>query len=198
MAVILMTKTRTILGISFAAVFALSMIMVPAYAAGHLIIEKTDVKVKNFATLDVKITTTGKIPKDSSTPFGYGIFTNGFEKVLALTSHGVGIEDHPDQDGPFDPVFHSHILDLMDARPSCPSGTVEVDWENTLDNNISPEYKVKVKKDKISVKAPIDSLDDAGVEFILAFTIEGGPEGYVVDAETTLPQLCLTVTSGLP
>jgi len=194
-----MTNTKTILGISFAAVFALSMIMVPAYAAGHLAIEKTDVKVKNFATLDVKITATANIPKDSSTPFGYGIFTNGNNKVLALTSHGVGIEDHPDQDGPFDPVFHAHILDLMTARPSCPAGSaVEVDWGNTLDNNISPEYKVKIKKDKISVKASVDDLDDAGVEQILAFIIKTGPEGYVVNAETTLPQLCLTVTSGLP
>ena len=93
-----MTKTKTILGISFAAVFALSMLMVPAYSEGHLSITKTDVKVKTdlvkgTQTMDVKIRTSTNIPTDGSAAgFGFGVITGVNdvgqpENVLAITTH---------------------------------------------------------------------------------------------------------------
>ncbi len=79
-----MTKTKTILGISFAAAFVFSMVLIPAYAGGHVFIDKTEVKVKNLEISKVDIKVTAKIPKDgSSAAFGYGIFTSdGFDNVL--------------------------------------------------------------------------------------------------------------------
>ncbi len=94
-------KTKTILGISFAAAFAISMMMLPAYASGHLGIDSTDVEIKansnpNNANerIKVHIDVGGDIPVDKlSGAFGYGIFTGGgTNNVLVLVTHP-GITD---------------------------------------------------------------------------------------------------------
>jgi len=41
-----MTKTKTILAISFAAIFAISMVMAPVYAGGHLAIDSAKMTIK--------------------------------------------------------------------------------------------------------------------------------------------------------
>ena len=61
-----MTRTKTILGISFAAVFVFSMVLIPAYAGGHVVIDKTDVKLKDLKISKVTIKLSAKIPKDGS------------------------------------------------------------------------------------------------------------------------------------
>lgn len=197
------TKTKTILAISFAAAFAVSMIAAAplADAAGHIFIKKTDVKVKNLTTLDVKITANAKIPKDGSAGlFGYGIITDpvGFNNVLALTSHG-GALDHTSQSGALDPVFHAHVLDLatpgtLTVPDSCGGFDAVVDFASSVSsgNNIDAQYTVKVKGDKIEVKkAIIADLNDAGVEGIVAFTITG--LGADPTAPVPLPFLCLDI-----
>jgi len=205
-----MTKTKTILAISLATVFAVSMIaFVPlADAFGHpsyLDIKKTDVKTKNKIakgthTLDVKIDTTGKIPKDGSVGlFGYGVLTDGLNNVLALTSHG-GAFDHTHQDDASDPVFHAHILDL--AAPgtigdTCVGlGDAVVDFASSISsvNNIDAQYKVKVNGKHIDVKkVPVSDLGDAGVEAIVAFNIVPGPGPLDPSAPVPLPFLCIDI-----
>lgn len=112
-------NTKTILGVSFAAVFALTMVLVPAYSDGHLAITKTDVKVKTdiakgTQTLDAKIKTSADIPTDGSDGFGYGLITgtnaDGYpENVLALTTH-MCAADHP----------------LQSDGGDCPDGTIGI------------------------------------------------------------------------
>ncbi len=41
-----MTKTRTVLAVSFAAIFAISMVMAPVYAGGHLAIDNAKMTIK--------------------------------------------------------------------------------------------------------------------------------------------------------
>ncbi len=206
-----MTKTKTILAISFATTFALSMVAIIPLAdasahPGWLDITKTDVKTKNNIakgthTLDVKIKTTSNIPTDGlSGFFGYGILTDGLNNVLTLTSHG-GAFDHASQlpIGASNPVFHAHILDLA------PPGTIGdecvglgdavVDFASSIssENNIGAEYKVKVKGNHIDVKKlPVSDLGDAGVEAIVAFNIVPGafPDP---SAPVSPPFLCIDI-----
>jgi len=186
-----MTRTKTILGISFAAVFVFSMVLIPAYAGGHLALDKTNIKVKNLeiSKVDIKVVVT--IPTDGSAgAFGYGIFTDDLNNVLALTTHK-GIDDHPSQGGdPNNPVFHAHVLDLFlpPVSANCATYDAEVDLAGSGANaGIDADYDVKVKGKKITVKKIDMSEISEGVESIKAFTIDviGG-------------NLCLNVKSSQP
>jgi len=141
-----MTKTKTILAISFAAIFAISMVMAPVYAGGHLIFEKSEVKIKEKkGTIDVKAKVTAKIPKDESGAFGWALL--GWAKVLVLVTHVPAFDDSifDDKKG----AFHTHVLSLLTApTPSCPD-EAEVDLSETITD---PGYKNKVGKDKFSIK----------------------------------------------
>ena len=202
---------KTILVITFATVFAISMIVaVPlADAAGHIFIKKTDVKVKDLKKLDVKIKVTAAIPTTGGAgAFGYGIITDGAaaaNNVLALTTH-LGVLDHSSQSGAADPVFHAHVLDLAApgsiGDPCSPLlFNAVVDFASTIGsgNNIDAKYKVKVDGDKIEVKkAKVADLNDAGVEGIVAFIIvpDTTPDFSTIPLGTTpspLPFLCLNI-----
>jgi len=207
-------NSRAIFGVSLAAIFALSAVLIPAYAGGHLIIDKTEVKVKTdfvkgTETVDVKIKASVPIP--SSGLFGYGILSSpgsgGLDNVVALVSHG-GVFDHPFQSGPLDPVAHAHVLDL--AAPGSLGDTCDtiagvdlvVDFESsdTSGNNIGALYDVKVKNKEIKVKkipvgGPADMLDNT-VEAIVAFAIVPDatldPSTTLLDTDpVTLPFLCI-------
>ena len=69
------------------------MLIAPAWSAGHLMLDKSEVKVKNGATLDVKIKVTAEIPKDESSAFGYAALTDGGNKVLVLVTHVPAFDD---------------------------------------------------------------------------------------------------------
>ena len=202
-----MTKTKTILAISLAGIFVLSGVLIPAYAAGHLAIDKTEVKLKtDFTktpikqTFDVKIKASATIP--SSGLFGYGILSSGLDNVVALTSHG-GVFDHPFQSSPADPVAHAHVLDLApagslgDTCDTIAGVDLVVDFakSDATGNNIGAPYDVKVKNKDIKVKkipvGPADMLDDS-IEAIVAFAIV--PDG-TLDPSTALLG---TVPSPLP
>ncbi len=69
-------NTKTILGISFAAVFAISMMMLPAYAGGHAIVISATADEKD-GSLKLSVTTGGDISRfpdalaNSALVFGY-------------------------------------------------------------------------------------------------------------------------------
>ena len=141
-----MTKTKTILAISFAAIFAISMIMSPVYAGGHLFFEKSQVTIhEKKGTIDIKAKVTAKIPKDESGASGWALL--GWEKVLVLVTHVPAFDDSvfDDKKG----AFHTHVLSLLDG----PTAFCDTDAEVDLIADITdPGYKNKVKKDKFSIK----------------------------------------------
>ncbi len=81
-----MTKT-IILATALATIFVVSMLIAPAWSAGHVVLDKSEVKVKNGATLDVKIKVMAEIPKDESSAFGYAVQTDGGNNVLVIDTH---------------------------------------------------------------------------------------------------------------
>ncbi len=185
-----MTRTKTILGISFAAVFVFSMVLIPAYAGGHLALDKTNIKVKNLEISKVDIKVAVNIPTDGSAmAFGYGIFTDGTNNVLALTTHA-GIDDHPSQGGGAGPIFHAHVLDLFLPPKSgdCAGFTAEVDFAGSGDNDgFDADYKVKVKDKKITVSKIDMSEISEGVESIKAFALELKGSNLCLDVKSEQP-----------
>jgi len=91
------TNKKAILGISLAAVFAISLLG-SAYASGHLTIEKASVDATPTEIKKAKIETTGKIPTKGGF-VGYGVVTSSFvmpfpasgpaDVVVATTHAGV-------------------------------------------------------------------------------------------------------------
>jgi len=184
-----MTKT-VILATALATIFVVSMLIAPAFSAGHVVLDKSEVKVKNGATLDVKFKVMAEIPKDESTAFGYAALTDGGNKVLVLVTHVPAFDDSDfdDKEG----GFHTHVLNLKAAAGGpCPAAAqFEVDFTEAPTD---PGYKNSVKGKTVTIKkVPIDELGDAGVETIAAFLASiVGP----VDAPTNV---CVQVTTTLP
>jgi len=110
-------NSKTILGISFAAVFAVSMMMVPAFAGGHLVLEKVEVKDNGKQSLEIDVG--ANIPQAGEAgAFGYGAF--GTKAILAITSHGGVGPDSETQTDAADPVLHTHAVTATTDTP-CPS-----------------------------------------------------------------------------
>jgi len=198
-----MTKRALILGASLVTVFALSIIMTPAFSGGHLAITETEAEVDD-GELEAEIEVTADIPTDgSASAFGYGIITDGVgaNNVLALTTHS-GVLDHPFQTGPADPVFHAHVLDLATlgaiANPCIPAAhDAVVDFASSLgsSNNVGALYEVDVDDEEIEVEdAPVTDLNDATVEGFVAFTITGiGVDPNAPAVIPPIPWLCLDI-----
>ncbi len=182
-----MTKT-IILATTLATIFVVSMLIAPAFSVGHVVLEKSEVKVKNGATLDVKIKVRADIPKDESSAFGYAALTDGGNKVLVLVTHVPAFDDSDfdDKEG----GFHTHVLDLIDTTDACDGASFEIDLDTVTD----PGYKNSVKDKEVKIKkVPTDELGDAGVETIAAFTAsvpsftDDVPDNVCVTVTTTLP-----------
>ncbi len=183
-----MTKT-IILATALATIFVVSMLIAPAFSAGHVVLDKSEVKVKNGATLDVKIKVTAKIPKDESSAFGYAVQTDGGNKVLVLVTHVPAFDDSDfdDKKG----GFHTHVLNLIAPTGACPGASFEIDLGAAITD---PGYKNSVKDKEVKIKkVPTDDLGDAGVETIAAFTASvpsftnGDPDNVCVTVITTIP-----------
>jgi len=182
-----MTKT-ILLTTALATIFVVSMLIAPAWSAGHVVLEKSEVKVKNGATLDVKIKVRADIPKDESSAFGYAALTDGGNKVLVLVTHVPAFDDSvfDDKKG----GFHTHVLNLIDPTDACGGASFEIDLEATITD---PGYKNKVDDKEVKIKkVPTADLGDAGVETLAAFTAS------VVFDDSTLTNVCVTVISTLP
>ncbi len=168
----MLMNSRAILGVTLAAVFAVSMIMVPVFAGGHLIIESSEMKkfVKK-GEIDLAIKVTAKIPKDETGLFGWALL--GWDKVLVLVTHVPAFDDSDfdDKKG----AFHTHVLSLIPSGV-CGSGT-EID---TVAAITDPGYKNKVGNDNIKIKKV--ALADLGARLIgdpivvAAFFITAEPE----------------------
>ncbi len=183
-----MTKT-IILATTLATIFVVSMLIAPAWSAGHVVLEKSEVKVKNGATLDVKIKVRADIPKDESSAFGYAALTDGGNKVLVLVTHVPAFDDSDfdDKEG----GFHTHVLNLIAPTDDCAGASFEIDLGADITD---PGYKNSVKGKEVKIKkVPTDDLGDAGVETIAAFTASvpsftnGDPDNVCVTVITTLP-----------
>ena len=186
-----MTKT-VLLSILAATVFVLSMIMVPVYSGGHLVIDETEAEVDD-GELEAEIEVTADIPTGGPMAFGYGIITGGFNNVLALTTHA-GVLDHPSQSGASDPVFHAHVLDLAAAGTISDPCTDEavVDFASSLSplTNIGALYEVDVDDEEIEVEdVPVTDLSDATVEAFVAFIITTSGTDPNTGPSTGLPSL---------
>ena len=192
-------KTKTILGISFAAAFAISMIILPAYAEGHLGITDTEVETKSNAKgtndrIKVHIEVGADIPLDGTAgAFGYGIFTGGVtDNVLVLVTH-LPIDDSNHEDPTSG--FHTHVLDVIAPTGACTNGfTHEVDLAGSGMNkgfDLDADWEIDGKTAWIGF-TPTKRLNGVtDVDFVAAFTVTP------IFAEGTLTNLCLTVTSAV-
>ncbi len=150
-----MTKTKPIVAISLAGVFAIGMLFSPVFAGGHLplTIEKYELEWDEFKVKKVKITVDDKIPDDGSA-FGYGAILKSGDALLTTTHPGV--EDSEDQLGdPFNPVWHNHVVALTggedDTHP-CGIDNVDGAYTEILDLTWASPGEAKVKKDKAEIK----------------------------------------------
>jgi len=117
----MLMNSRAIWGTALAAVFVLSMIMVPVFADGHVNLQK--VEVKDTGKQSVEINVVGPIPQDGGAgAFGFGAF--GTKAILAIVTHGGVGPDSEAQAGGTGPVFHTHALQLKTvAAATCGSET---------------------------------------------------------------------------
>ena len=137
-------KTKTILGISLAAVFTIAILASPlyAFAADHLVI--TDAEAEEDDGLwEVEIKTAADIPTDGSADaFGYGVISS--LGVLVATTHGGVGPDHPDQQGQGDPVMHTHVITLG-GNAGCPDNLA-------VATITSPSFDIEVDDDELEIE----------------------------------------------
>ena len=154
-----MTQTKTILGISLAALFAVFMIA-PAFAAGHLAITEAEVDDD-----EVEIQVAADIPTDGSAgAFGFGAFTTD-GKVVAVTTHGGVGPDSETQEDASDPAFHSHLVELTDVT-GCASGLA------VADVSFEEIATFEVDDDEVEIEDIGEKLNGVVVSFSL--TLEAG------------------------
>lgn len=200
-----MTNTKAILGISFAAVFAVAMIFAPNVSASgsHLDITKSEYDVKaGSGKLEIK--TSGDIPTDGSAgAFGYGVIT-GFDSVgpanvLALTTHMCAADSPlqgPDGNCPDGSVgvltaltggdvtnedhdgaeIHAHILDLKTATSDCSS----------VENSIGLEVDLPRSLDGTPFGAQLVDFQDNNLLAGTGITGAGDYDIKVDDGEITV------------
>ena len=182
---------KLLLGTLIAITFVLSMIMVPAFAGGHLTITSSDVKI-NPSKLKADITTAAPIPLGgTSGAFGYAILTDGgtgpLDNVLVLVTH-LPIDDSSHEDPASG--FHTHVLDLMVPSAGCAGHDLEVNLAGSGANAaFDADYNWKIKGTKAKIRAvPVSDLGGAttviGVTSFTVTPIFAGP---------TLTNLCVDV-----
>jgi len=155
-----MTKTL-FLTISLAAIFVASMIMVPAFAGGHLTIEEAEVE-KDKGKWEVEIETSADIPTDgSSGAFGYGVI--GKKAILVATTHGGVGPDHPDQAGQGDPVMHTHVVTLG-PNAGCPDNLA-------VASITSPSFSIEIDNDELEIEGVPTSAAGKLTQTTASFTL---------------------------
>ena len=118
-----MTKTKTILGISFAALFAVTMIASQSVIADgdHLDIVKSEIEMNSDSITEAELETAGIIPEINGDPsfFGFAIVTDGV-LAAATTHNGFFDSETQDSDNP-DGVWHVHMVEAT-TETACDSG----------------------------------------------------------------------------
>jgi len=169
-----MTK-KVLVVTSLTAIFVASMIMVPAFAGGHLTFDEVEVEGRSL-----EIEVTADIPQDGSAgAFGYGAF--GTKAILAIATHGGVGPDSESQTGAADPVLHTHAVTAKTVTP-CPSGLAiaSASFEEVGDLEVDGN---EIEVENIS-KKKIGKLTGTIVSFTL--TLVGGDICInVVDSATS-------------
>jgi len=142
-------NTKTILGISLAAVFAISLLG-SAYATGYLTIESASVTATPTEITKAKIYTGEKIPKKGEALFGYGIVTSGTDLVVATTHAGV-LDSQKQKGDPMSPKWHNHYVKLAEDV-GCEDPVTNPLGLRVVDISYESPGKVNVKGDKIELK----------------------------------------------
>jgi len=172
----MLMNSRAIWGTVLAVVFALSMIMVPVFAAGHVNLQEVKVKT-NGKQLEIEVV--GPItPTGGPGAFGFGAF--GTKAILAITTHGGVGPDSEAQAGGTGAVFHTHALQLKTTTP-CTTGlaVASASFEEVGDLEVTGTT-VEVKN--IS-KNKIGKLTGTVVSFLLS--VDAGGD-ICVDVKKTL------------
>ena len=104
------------LGIALATVFTISMVLVPAFAGGHLIV--TDLNVKDSGSVSkVTITTFASIEDAIGAPraFGFGVIGEDGRILVSVTHPGVGLDSVALKDID-DDKMHTHVITLDNVK----------------------------------------------------------------------------------
>ncbi len=118
-----MTKTKTILGVSFAAIFVISMMASPAFAGAHpdwLTILSSTVEAQNAKVTKATIVADDDIPRNTDVFGGYGFPITGNDDwaVLGITTHDPARDSHQNPVG-----WHPHLVNADGA--GCITGVSE-------------------------------------------------------------------------
>lgn len=187
-------NAKTILGTTLTAVFAVSMIMTPAFAAssGYLTIKSSSSTISS-GELNASIKTKSAIPTNGKAgAFGYAVLTNGgsgdLDNVLVIVTH-LGIDDSSFENPRSG--FHAHVLDLtIPLDDACAGFDAEVDLLASVANtSFDPDYSYKIRGNVLTISGiPTSDLGDAtAVDAIVAFTVTP------VFSGTDLTNLCVDV-----
>ena len=153
-------------GIALAAAFVFSMVMVPAFAGGHLVFDEVEIS-KNGKSLEIEVS--ADIPQAGEAgAFGFGAF--GTKAILAITSHGGVGPDSETQTNAADPVLHTHTVTTTTDTP-CASGLavasasfeevgdLEVDDDEIKVENIAKNKIGKLKGTVVSFTLTVENSD---------------------------------------
>jgi len=105
-------NTKTILGISFVAVFAVAMISSPAFAGAHppwLIVSSSTVTAQSPMVTKATVVTNGDIPRNTNVFGGYAfpIVGNPSWGFLGITTHDPARDSHQNPVG-----WHPHLVNV--------------------------------------------------------------------------------------
>jgi len=164
-------------------IFAVSMTVIPALAAGHVFFDDVTItqQGKNGA-LSVHIDTKGMIPLDPSSDFGWAVPANSGGGFLVIATHGGVGDDSSGQTKKTLSAYHTHFLTAEVSGPNC--GTSP----HATSATINEVGKLKIMDDEIWVtnipKGHIDELTASGTFSFMLEAIDG--------------DLCINVVNTVP
>lgn len=187
-------NSKTILGVSVAAVFAVSLLTTSAFAGGLGFLDVDDFSVKSSDTKLKKavIETFGKIPKKGEGgPFGYGVVTDNHPSSIIVATTHPGVLDSELQYGKINsPRWHNHYVQLATGAGPCTEAGVNPDGIYVANISYESPGKVLVHRDKISIwNVPAGGVQDfrLGLAPNVATSLDVGiPQNAVVSFTLSL------------
>jgi len=178
---------RAILGISLAAIFAVS-ILGSAYAVGHLTFDGVVIEQRgNNGALSVHIDTGGTIPEDPTSDFGWAVPANNGAGFLVIATHE-GVGDDSTGQGPVTSrgqnqpnAYHTHFLTAAGGGPcgGSPHAT------SATNNEVG---RLKIVDDIIWVKnIPKGFIDELTAAGTFSFTLDVRGGDLCIDVVNTFP-----------
>jgi len=180
-----MTNTKTILGISLAAVFAVSMMMLPAYAGGHAVVTSATADEKG-GSLKLSVTTGGDISRfpdalaSSALVFGYAWVDLDTGDVVLATIHpnaGRDSNQNPDAWHPHPGVLgqEGQSSDFCVTSLGTAQGVIKIKG-NTLSLNITTS-QAGVSADDLDVAVAFKVVEDLDCDTELGVNLTATPVG---------------------